>query len=283
MGTKLLLALALFWVGFAASAKADPTKNAAGYYELASAKDLKWFSEQVKSGQSTLNAVLTADIDLSTLGDSYWTPIGYYSLSENKFALYKGKFDGQNHTVTGLVIRPANCSGLFGVTDGATISNITVSYATLGEDKLVPGDDEQTGLAAICGNAINTVIRNCRVQNAIVNPIDNPYKKSLQCVGGIVGFARQNTHVVNCSVSGYVMANSETVGGIAGSTYGAQIDSCQVTASANGVTKIQGTCNVGGIVGRSGGRSAAAAVTECSVDNAVKIIADSIMGNVCGR
>ena len=79
------------------SAQAD------GEIEIASYADLKAFAARVNGGEKTLNAKLTADI---TCTDKTWTPIG----TDNES--YKGTFNGQGHTITGLSNADVDYSGL---------------------------------------------------------------------------------------------------------------------------------------------------------------------------
>ena len=93
--------------------------------QIGSADDLTQFSLEVnRGGNVNTNAVLTADIDMTSIGNGWW-PIGSGS---NKYA---GTFDGAKHEVT-LEINHEDGSygyqGLFGqVTNGASISNLIVN------------------------------------------------------------------------------------------------------------------------------------------------------------
>lgn len=90
---------------------------------IGSAGDLIYFAGLVNEGQTTLNGILTADIDLTGKG---FTRIG------NRTYKYAGAFDGQGHSVTlDMNITGTadsdKCQGLFGcVTGGASISNVIV-------------------------------------------------------------------------------------------------------------------------------------------------------------
>ena len=109
----------------------DPSKPALaedGYYEISNAAQLKWFTDEVNAGKSTLNARLTDDIDLSGICSSAnpWTPIGDHANNR----IYSGTFDGQGHKITGLYLK-GNASnytngntyyiGLFGECDGCLL------------------------------------------------------------------------------------------------------------------------------------------------------------------
>ena len=104
-------------------------------YEISNAGQLYWFAEQVNSGETSLNAVLTTDIVVNetvlaadgSLGADpdtlrMWYPIGVGDdYAEN---IFKGTFDGQGHTISGLYFSNdsnesnAMCAGLFGFSAG---------------------------------------------------------------------------------------------------------------------------------------------------------------------
>ena len=138
---KQLFSLALFaaaWLaGGSAQAWDEPAKDADGVYQIGTASELEWFAGYVNSvtgnddpdKEAKLNAqaVLTADIDLTGIDHS---PIGRYT-NESGAVIdtykFSGKFDGQFHTISNLVIdRPDDETlGLFGFCRGnAKIKNI---------------------------------------------------------------------------------------------------------------------------------------------------------------
>lgn len=91
-----------------------------GYYAITNADDFAWFADKVNNDHDNFqsaNAVLVADIDLSSITN--WTPIG-----TSESAPYKGKFDGQNHSITGMTMTySTDCHALFGCTNGSTVQN----------------------------------------------------------------------------------------------------------------------------------------------------------------
>jgi len=130
--------LAAAWlVGGSAQAWDEPAQ-VDGVYQIGTASELEWFAEYVNSVTDDMTAeettprlsaqaVLTADIDMTGIDHS---PIGRYTKEDGsvrdtyKFA---GKFDGQFHTISNLVIdRPDDeALGLFGFCRGnAKIKNI---------------------------------------------------------------------------------------------------------------------------------------------------------------
>ena len=79
----------------------------AGYYAIADKEDLQAFAAKVNAGEKDINAVLTADIDMTGEG---WTPIGDTNDG------YTGTFDGNGHKISKLVCERTGdkqVSGLF--------------------------------------------------------------------------------------------------------------------------------------------------------------------------
>ena len=104
-------------------------------YQIGTAAELYWFAAQVNSGNTTINAVLKADITVNTgvlKADGYWTgsedytswtPIG------NSSNQYTGTFNGNDHTVSGLFFYNTSTTyvGLFGyIGNGGRVSNVGV-------------------------------------------------------------------------------------------------------------------------------------------------------------
>ncbi len=271
---KLLSLFAFLLLAGALPAHADETvrqQDPDGYYRLQTAEDLQWFADLVYDGNYKACGRLYADVNLATLPDACWRPIGGVQPGYTHIAhVFKGKFDGQNHVITGLKIRPFVETGLFGRTDSATIENVIVEKAALC-DTVISLDYSKNSkniygqqMAVIVGNAQHTVVRNCHVRNALVTPVSLKGEQKWYMVGGICGSAGDECSVQDCSMSGYVMTNHEGAGGIVGYLENSEISNCSVLASENGVTKVSATNYVGGIVGYV--KDANTDVTDCYVD-----------------
>ena len=93
--------------------------------------------------------------------------------------------------------------------------------------------------AGLFGNVWGATIQNCNVTGEI-----NGYNHT----GGIVGYANDNTHILNCSFQGNVEGNGEERGGIVGlSSIGCDVSGCFVTGT------VTGEKFVGGIAGWGAG------------------------------
>ena len=191
---------------------------------------------------------LMADISLSGFtGGTPWRPIGS---SEFPFT---GSFDGGGNRVTGLVIDRAGATnvGLFGVTSGTSISNVT-----LVEPSIAGGDFVGT----LVGEATDSTITDVTATsvNVTADSIDAR-------VGGLVG-SMTHTNVIDVSVStsdaGSVMAIGDAadvdggIGGVIG-----RIDDTPVGEDAEApVTTVErvtfdgdvsGPALVGGVIGHA--------------------------------
>ncbi len=280
---KLLSLFAFLLLAGALPAHADETvrqQDADGYYRLQTAEDLQWFADLVYDGNYKACGRLYADVNLATLPDACWRPIGGVQPGYTHIAhVFKGKFDGQNHIITGLKIRPFVETGLFGRTDSATIENVIVEKAALC-DTVISLDYSKNSkniygqqMAVIVGNAQHTVVRNCHVRNALVTPVSLKGEQKWYMVGGICGSAGDECSVQDCSMSGYVMTNHEGAGGIVGYLENSEISNCSVLASENGITKVSATNYVGGICGAVKYRSAAVCITGCTVTDSISLYA----------
>ena len=238
-----------------------PAQAEDGYYEIATAGQLKWFADEVNSGKPELNARLTADIDLSGVCSAAvpWTPIGDQANNQD----YRGTFDGQNHKITGLYLENkgslANVSSyytaLFGLCDGAAIKNVSV----YGEAKAVT-----RYVAGIVGRACGiSTKRTCTIENChnYVTLTGEPTNDQIYGHAGVAASA-QDTVIRGCSNNADLTGYQGYTGGIvADASYGTTtIESCWNT----GAILLRGWHHqfrgVGGIVGNA---SAEVNITDC--------------------
>ena len=141
MKKSYLFSLAVFavaWMTGSSTRAWDEPTQVDGVYQIGTASELEWFAEYVNSVTDDMvqsdkdlrlaaNAVLTADIDMKGIDH---TPISRYTKEDGTVRdtyKYVGRFDGQFHTISNLVIdRPDDeALGLFGfVRCNAKIKNI---------------------------------------------------------------------------------------------------------------------------------------------------------------
>ncbi len=159
---------------------------------------------------------------------------------------FTGTFDGNNHTVTvDINIRDWYAS-LFGQTNGATITNLTVAGSIVG------GGMSNTGGLIATVNDGGLTLTNDHV-TANVSTTDAPY------VGGLISYlTNTNNNIVNitgCSTTG-IISGYGSVGGLIGQIYDSYQQSESSTTAVNITNSFHTTGaissfdnNVGGLIG----------------------------------
>ena len=124
--------------------------------------------------------------------------------------------------------------------------------------------------AGLFGYTKGAVIKNCNVTGEI-----NGYNHT----GGIVGYATDNTHILNCSFQGNVEGDGEERGGIVGyMSGGGEVSGCFVTGTVTGDREVGGIAGTG--VGTIKNCYALANVTATGVNAGVN--AGGIAGKAYG-
>ena len=247
--------LCLLWTGMCMDVEAAEGDNVV---TISNAEELLDFAQRVNSGETGLDAVLTADIVFnegeiteSSSSARVWTPIG------NDFSnRYAGTFDGQGHTISGLYFNntSANHVGLFGYTNySSVIRNVGVINSYFGGNQYVGG---------ICGRHYGDMI-NCYNTGTING---NSY------IGGICGNTYGN--ITDCYNTGTATGTKERIGGICGNIPSGTITNCYNTGT------LSGNSFIGGICGYSSGT-----VTNCYNTNTVNVSNSmgASIGGICGQ
>ena len=252
---------------------------------ISSPDELIAFRNSVNNGNDYAGrtVVLGDNIDLS-LQNINWTPIGTGTRSGSGYKgnAFKGTFDGRGFTISGLTIDATvsgdnvdDAYGLFGVIDGATVTNLTLAnvHITVNGGECVGGVvglmvngstvsniemDVGSGITAVRGlggivgrMTISGTIENC-VNEASINGSDAN-------VGGIVGAAYYTAvgsemYITNCKNYGAVTCTAGVAGGIAGLS-AANVSGCENHAVITG-----NDTDVAGIVAE---QQNAGSVTNC--------------------
>lgn len=211
--------------------------NQNGEYEIMNLNGLKWLANEVNVNSNTFSkktVKLVNDIDL---GSEEWTPIGNSSVS------FQGTFDGNNKTISNLVISAESKSniGLFGFTTNGEIKNLTVNNAK------VKG---RLNVAVVAGHPHTSKYNNIKVTGLV--QVDG-----MAYVGGVGGkdaYASWKDITVDAEAGSYVHANSvengvayrSYVGGIIGFTGEGSKTFKNMTSNID----VKGsTIDVGGLVG----------------------------------
>ncbi len=165
----------------------EPVKNSNGYYELSNVGNLFWFSETVNGGNNTINAILTADIDL---GGLLWIPIGVHDDFDRTVASinFKGKFDGNYHIIKNMTVIEENTkeAGFFGRTNGAYICNLGIENASVTQS-----NNNKVRAGILGGEIYNSKVENCYALGTVSTLHETQF-------GGIAGEAAGGTTITNC-------------------------------------------------------------------------------------
>lgn len=226
----------------------DELKNAQlEWVNISTAEQLRALAATTDTAELAKNYRLTADIDL---GGTLFAGIGTAS------APFTGIFDGQKHTVTGLVMNGENNVGFFGVIDGATVKNLKLSNVSITGKQQVgalvgtaKAYLDKTNLA----NNRASLIGNCTVTGVVTGQ---------ESVGGLVGLNGSESDSktgfsvassihgssFNGTVNGTGNGTVDKIGGLAGDNSGSITNS-----SASGTVSAATGNMVGGLVGSNSG------------------------------
>lgn len=179
------------------------------YMLVNNVNDLQSISQNL-SGNYALGKNVDASVTAAWNGGAGFAPLGYFS----------GKFDGQSHTIDGLVIRPGS---------GSSLTSVGLFQYLTG------------GPYCSCSTA---EVHDVRLTNVFV---DGPAADS---VGSLAGWSEGN--ISNVFVSGSVSGSASTLGGgFAGGTGGLFGISGGPISNAVADVTVSGSANTGGLIGAS--------------------------------
>lgn len=183
--TAVIAALCLFPAGAFASRT--------GELHIKSADDLREFSKNCVLERYSENLTVTLDNDIDLSG-SVFEPI----------PLFKGSFDGGDHTISGLEIsRPLSTAGMFRlILPEGRVTRLRVEGASVSQS----GAELAGGIAA----ENRGLIAECSFTGNI---------RGSSCVGGVAGLNSAEGVIENCTASGSV-EGLHRVGGVAGENDG---------------------------------------------------------------
>lgn len=269
---KILFILVILFQMVLFSQFAGGTGSELDPYQVATA-------EQLNNVRNYLDSyfIQTADIDLGVapwnVGEG-WEPIGVFAL-DPAFA-FRGKFNGQNFTISDLVINKPDSMrvGFFGCIQNASLFNIDLNNAS------VTG---YINVGVIVGRSIESKISSCKVLGTVNGDnyvggivgvstensiIDNSYAKCNVSgrldVGGFCGTNSSKSIIQNSYFIGTVIGLDSTlatdVGGFAGSNYESFIENCFSQGEvSNNYT------GLGGLVGRNYRAYVDNCYSECNI------------------
>lgn len=195
-----------------------------GFYELADAGDVVWFSRMVNNVDNTINGRLTDDVDFSGYNDQF------EELGKDKKG-YGGIFDGQNHTISGLNIDVEHDDAGFiaASNSGMVLRNIifdaTCSVKSTGNYVGIIGASnwDQTGTTTIINVANEGTVTALGVN-----------------AGGLLGGNHGSKGIIimqRCYTTGAVdgLKESAALAGWLGNASGTVIESCWTASEVSGI------------------------------------------------
>ena len=162
---------------------------------------------------------LTADLDFGGGTAHNYTPVGNAKYS------FRGTFDGQGHTLSGIVIdKPSSNNGVFGRM-GGLVKNLVLANTTIVAN-VAGTPTERTPIATYTGGIVGVggSIENCHVMESVTITVADNY---ITDIGGIVGST--GTNVLGCTSAATIVstfAGSRNIGGIAGHVKDAKLRHC---------------------------------------------------------
>lgn len=207
--------------------------------EIGTAEELAEFRDRVNAGEQALDAVLTADIDMSSVcGETAgsWVPIA--SEDGHMGGSYNGVFDGAGHVIRGLYMAgdDVDYAGLF----------LKIGYTGIVKD---------LGLEEVYIDSFNAAALTLENEGIIENCYSSGTVKGYD-VSGLIGQTLKESKVTNC----YSMTAVEGRNGASGvvrESYSAEISGCYNQGSVS-VVDGESSSYAAGVVG-----SASGTVTDC--------------------
>ena len=190
--------------------------------------------------------------------------------------LFKGIFDGQNHTVSGVYIKPggSGIKGMFGgISGNAEIKNLrlinSLVTGSTADNKAILG----TLVARVSGDTSAVTISNVEVHSTI-----KELGHSVNSVGGFIGAITDaaNVTIKNCNYYGSITTSGRAAGGFIGAatnTYATvSVSNC---ANYGDITALS---DAGGIIGTASLLS----LNHSGISNSGKITAPASAGDLFG-
>lgn len=216
-------------------------------YKIKSYSDLRHLANYVNNGKNGCKG-LTFSQTQDITGDDSYTPIGYH-VDSNDRAYFEGTYDGQGHSVIGIIVNRTGTDdrddyyiGLFGYIYHAVVKDVVITNCTFTGYYYVGG---------VVGYNKQSTVHNCLVTSSVT--INAGHNGALGH-GGIVGANTGNSSIIiGCSSAAVVSSNGKTgctrFGGITGYvSANTTVNSCLYTG-----TTVSGSSNIGAIIGYNDG------------------------------
>ena len=205
---------------------------------ISDAAGLKSFAERVNGGETSLNAVLTTDIDLDGSKENQWTPIDDFS----------GTFDGKGYIISGVYVDntddDSNDFGFFASTSG-TIQNLNIANSAITVS--VKDESGEIKVGGIAGHVENDgKIMNCSFDGEIDVTAEKVQLIGME-VGGICGLYESKI-IESCHNAGNIDVTINNVSTSSDNTFDLYISGiCNIDIYSSSITNIENSYNTGSI------------------------------------
>ncbi len=201
-------------------------------FVLTKANQLLGFAQLLSEGISFDGVTIKLDSDISLNDENAETKVMWPAHNKE----FKGTFDGQNHTISGVYISAStNRNAMFGILGGtAVVKNVNIKDTHI--EQTASG---KNGLAVIAGEVVSgakVTISDITIEAEIKY---TGTETAVKYVGGFIGkvVAAADVEMTNCSFKGTISNVSEAAGGMIGyvSYNGANIilDNCSNSGTIN--------------------------------------------------
>ncbi len=233
-------------------------------YQVSTLNHLLWISTNAASWDKYFEQ--TADINASAT--SGWNAGAGFSPIGTLAAYFRGNYNGQNHSISGLTInRPTtDYVGMFGYCY-TTVYPLNVNFENLDMINVdITGQDYVGGLV---GNPGRFTVSNCSSSGSVIGDdkvgglIGTTYYSTIEdchssctisgdiSTGGLIGYNYASSSISNCYSTGDISGNGINCGGLVGKN-DYTINNCYSTSNIN----TDYNTSIGGLVGYNNGSSA---------------------------
>ena len=173
-------------------------------YLITNLSELYWISSNnnVSVGFNTKYFKLVNDIDASATSDPAQWPNGWIAIGNSSANAFKGNFDGQGYSITGMrIINSSNNAvhGFFGIVSGATISNLKLNIVL--DFSNHTSSVKSGGLASMIQSSSFVQDVHVTIEHIFPPDASGNYDGNLTLLGGFVGQSNSSTFK-DCSLIG---------------------------------------------------------------------------------
>jgi hypothetical protein len=212
-------------------------------YLITNLSELYWISSNNNvsgfGGFYTKYFKLVNDIDASATSDPAQWPNGWIAIGNSSANAFKGNFDGQGYSITGMrIINSSNNAvhGFFGIVSGATISNLKLNLEL--DFSNLTSSSRSGGLASIINSSSFVQDVHVTIEHIFPQDANGNYDGNLTLLGGFVGESISSTFK-DCSLIGKPLyMSSYRSGGFVGASTSCVFKRCFADVEIYDIIKV---------------------------------------------